>query len=66
MHTSNGNLNYYFEYLSPHEQLKEINEMIAYFSKNARCYHNKKSTFSKLLSLEDIKKDILSRMHAKV
>ena len=27
MHTFNKNLNYYFEYLSPHEQLKEINEM---------------------------------------
>ena len=66
MHTFNTNLNYYFEYLSPHEQLKEINKMVAYFSKNARCYHNTKNTLSKIVSLKDIKKDILSRINAKV
>ena len=67
MHTFNSNLHYYFEYLPPHEQLKEINKMIAYFSKNASCYHNnKKNTLSKIVSLKDIKKDILSRMHTQM
>ena len=65
-HTFNKNLNYYFEYLSPHEQLKELNEMVAYFSKKARCYHNTKNTLSKIVSLKDMKKDILSRMHAQM
>ena len=66
MHTFNKNLNYYFEYLSPHEQFKEINEMIAYFTKNAHCYHNTKNTLSKIVSLKDIKKDILSRIHTQM
>ena len=64
MHTYNKNISYHFDLLSPHEQLKEINELITYFSKHTHSRHDFRESYSKTMSLKNIKKDILSRMHA--
>ena len=63
MHTCNKNISYYLNSLSPHEQIKEINELITYFSKQTHRLHDFRINYSKKMSLKSIKKDILSRMH---
>ena len=63
MHTHNKKISYYFNLLSPHEQLKEINELITYFSKHTHRRHDFRGSYSKIMSLKNMKKDILSRMH---
>ena len=66
MHTYNKNISYYFNYLSPHEQFKEINEWITYFSKHTHLRHDFRGSYSKIMSLKNVKKDILSRLHAQM
>ena len=63
MHTHNKNISYYFNLLSPYEQLKEINELITYFPKHTHRRHNFRGSYSKIISLKNIKKDIMLRMH---
>ena len=65
MHTYNKNISYYFNLLSPYEQHKEINELVTYFSKHTHRRHNFRGSYSKIMSLENIKKDIMSRMHVR-
>ena len=62
MRTYNKNISHYFNYLSPHEQLKEINELITYFTNHKHHHHNFRANYSKIMSLKSIKKDILSRI----
>ena len=56
MHTYNKKISYYFNLLSPHEQLKEINELITYFSKHTHRRHDFRESYSKKMSLKNIKK----------
>ena len=63
MYSYNKNLSYYFNLLPPHEQLKEINEMITCFSTHTHSRHQSRMNFTKVMRLKSIKKDILSRMH---
>ena len=62
MHVYNKKISYYFNLLSPHEQLKEINELIT-FSKRTHSRHDFTGSYSKIMSLRNMKKDILSRIH---
>ena len=66
MHTYNKNISYYFNLLSTHEQLKEINELITYFSKHTHSRHDFRGSYSKMMSLKNTKKDIMSRMRAQM
>ena len=64
MHIYNRNIGYYFNLLSPHEKLKEINELITFFSKHTHRHHDFRGSSPEIMSLKHIKKEILSRMHA--
>ena len=59
-----NNLSYYFNLLPPHEQIKEINNLVMYFSKYAHRRHEYRMNYAKIVSLKNIKKEILSRMYA--
>lgn len=60
---NNQNIRHYFNYLSPKEQIKEIDDLIAYFSKDLNKRVNFRHNYSKMMSLKSIKKDIISRMN---
>ena len=62
MQSYNKNISYYFNLLLPHEQLKEINELITHFSKHTHHRHDFRMNNFKIMSLKKIKKDI-SRMN---
>ena len=55
MHTYNKSISYYFNLLSPHEQLKEINELITYFSKHTQSSRFQGS-YSKITSLKTLRR----------
>lgn len=63
MYSYNKNLSYYFNLLPPHEQFKEINELITCFFKHTYPRHESRMNFTKVMSLKSIRKDMLSRTH---
>ena len=66
MHTYNKNISYYFNLLSQHELLKDINKLITYFSKHIHTRHDFRGSYSKIMSLKNFKNDIMSRMLAQM
>ena len=53
-----NNLSYYSNLLPPHEQIKEINNLVMYFSKYAHRRHEYRMNYAKIVSLKNIKKEI--------
>ena len=56
MHIYNKNISYYLNLLSPHEQLKEINALISYFSKHTHSRHDFRGSYSKITSLKTLRR----------
>ena len=58
----NQNISHYFNYLSPQEQIKEINDLIAFSKKDVNRRIDFRQNYSKIMSLKNIKREIQSKI----